>query len=529
MVKVYLVEDEIIIRQSIKNSIDWEKEGYEFVGDASDGELALPVILKEKPDILITDIRMPGCSGLELIEQVKQSAKQLEIIIISGYAHFEYAQQAIKFGVGDYLLKPISKAELTATLEKLRERICQRQASEQDRQEMKRRAELDVRRMREELLENLFLQKDTELSAQILRETYGMQVQKGCFQAFCLKLDFGLQEPGEGSAAVLMEKAREVLERSLKEKCESFLLGVRDFWCLGILNYEKSRQEAVRRMLKDCLGQIEMQKNLFSSVTFSMSLGGAVTQPEELAVSMKEAAELMQERIVKGTGRVLEHKKEPSALKNSSVMERYLREITQAVELTSVEKADAAVALLEEEVRRTREVRGCEIIELVFSAADIFSAHVQMQERSQRLEAFRRRCGQCRNMEELFSCLADFLREQISELRQKRENDAVRPIRNAKEYIQNHYSEPITLEEVSSAVGLSTAYFSTLFKKTEGGGFAKYLIQVRMEQAKSLLRETNAPVAEICRRVGYNDLKHFTHTFEKTVGVKPATYRKLYG
>ena len=132
-------------------------------------------------------------------------------------------------------------------------------------------------------------------------------------------------------------------------------------------------------------------------------------------------------------------------------------------------------------------------------------------------------------MEELFSCLADFLREQISELRQKRENDAVRPIRNAKEYIQNHYSEPITLEEVSSAVGLSTAYFSTLFKKTEGGGFAKYLIQVRMEQAKSLLRETNAPVAEICRRVGYNDLKHFTHTFEKTVGVKPATYRKLYG
>ena len=102
-------------------------------------------------------------------------------------------------------------------------------------------------------------------------------------------------------------------------------------------------------------------------------------------------------------------------------------------------------------------------------------------------------------------------------------------IRKAKQYIQEHYSEPITQEEVSSAVGLSPAYFSVLFKKTEGEGFARYLINVRMEQAKILLRESNSPVSEICRLVGYNDVKHFTHTFEKAAGVKPAVYRKLYG
>lgn len=529
MLKVVIADDEERICRLIEALADWQALSMEVVGTAHNGLEACEIVKQTRPDILITDIRMPGCSGLELIEQVKRSAEQLEIIIISGYAHFEYAQQAIKFGVGDYLLKPISKSELTATLEKLRERILQRRASEKDKLELKRKAELDVCRLRDELLETLFLQKSVELSERTLRETYGMQVQPGYFQAFCLKLDCGRQELGEGSAGVLMGKAREILERALKEKCCGFLLGVRGFWCLGILNYEKARQEQVRRMLKDCLGQIEMQKNLFSSISFSMSLGSAILRPEQLADSMREAALLMKERIVRGTGRVLEHMGEPSALKSSNVMERYLREITQAVELLSVERADAAVSVLEEEVRRTKDVRGSEIMELVSSASDIFSAHVQMQERSQKLEQFRQCCGQCRSMEELFSCLRDFQRMQISAMLQKRENDTVRPIRNAKEYIQNHYSEPITLEEVSSAVGLSSAYFSTLFKKIEGDGFAKYLIQMRMEQAKSLLRETNTPVAEICRRVGYNDLKHFTHTFEKTVGVKPATYRKLYG
>ena len=123
MVKVYLVEDEIIIRQSIKNSIDWEKEGYEFIGDASDGELALPVILKEKPDILITDIRMPFMDGLELSRMVKAELPDIKIVILSGYDDFEYAKQAIKIGVAEYLLKPVSSAVLLEHLSEIAEKV----------------------------------------------------------------------------------------------------------------------------------------------------------------------------------------------------------------------------------------------------------------------------------------------------------------------------------------------------------------------------------------------------------------------
>ena len=118
--KVVIADDEERICQLIQALINWDSLEMEITGMAHNGIEAFDVVQKVCPDILITDIRMPGLSGLELIEKVKAACPEVEIIIISGYAHFEYAQQAIRFGVGHYLLKPINKAELTETLEKLK-------------------------------------------------------------------------------------------------------------------------------------------------------------------------------------------------------------------------------------------------------------------------------------------------------------------------------------------------------------------------------------------------------------------------
>lgn len=119
MLKVFLVEDEIVMREGIKKNIQWEKEGFEFVGDASDGELAYPLIQKTKPDILITDIRMPFMDGLELSRLVKQELPDIKIMILSGYDEFEYAKEAIKIGITDYLVKPISGAKLLEAVKKV--------------------------------------------------------------------------------------------------------------------------------------------------------------------------------------------------------------------------------------------------------------------------------------------------------------------------------------------------------------------------------------------------------------------------
>ena len=129
MLKIFLVEDEIVIREGIRNNVDWEKEGFFFAGCASDGEMAYPMILKERPDILITDIRMPFMDGLELSRLLRKDLPQLKIIIISGYREFEYAQKAIDLGVTEYLLKPFKASKLLEVVHGVAEKI------EKERQE----------------------------------------------------------------------------------------------------------------------------------------------------------------------------------------------------------------------------------------------------------------------------------------------------------------------------------------------------------------------------------------------------------
>ena len=141
MLKIFLVEDEFVIREGIKNNIDWKANGYEFCGEASDGELAFPIIQKTKPDIVITDIRMPFMDGLELSRLIKKELPLTEIIILSGYEEFEYAKEAIKIGVSQYLCKPISGEELLKEINLLADKITEKRKEQEIKEKYIREVE----------------------------------------------------------------------------------------------------------------------------------------------------------------------------------------------------------------------------------------------------------------------------------------------------------------------------------------------------------------------------------------------------
>ena len=143
-------------------------------------------------------------------------------------------------------------------------------------------------------------------------------------------------------------------------------------------------------------------------------------------------------------------------------------------------------------------------------------------------ERFARRADLCASADDVWCCLRGMLSEAMQALSEQKRQADTRPIRTAKQYIQEHYADPLTLEWVSNIVGFSGSYFSSLFKKETGRNFLEYLSEVRMNRAKELLRETNLSVAEVCVRVGYSDLKYFTKSFKKATGLKPGEFRKLY-
>lgn len=529
MIKVIIADDEERICSLTKALVDWESLGMEISGIAHNGLEAIELVRRHCPQILITDIRMPGCSGLDLIENTKKLLPSLEIIIISGYAHFEYAQNAIKYGVGNYLLKPINKSELNSTLKKLKEKIEDRREAQEETERLVAQNKKDVFRLQRTLMEHLMEQKEVELSYEILQNEYGLNFRPGIFQVFWIKVDGYMDKLGQSELSIVINRISNLLDSTIRPICLEFLTGQSQASCVGILNYEKKSQDTIRWRLKDCLNQLSAQRDIFGQVAFSMALGSEVKSPEQIGESMREAGILIQERLVKGTGRILDRMPEPSAIHEQNILEKYLRRIKHSIEIMSVEEADEIAEDIRVLVDKTKGVSGTEILELVYSCGILFLSQVEIQERAQAGQSFREKCDQCSEKDELFGQLRDLQREYISKICQKHESDVERPIRLAKQYIQNHFSEQITLEEVSEVVGLSTAYFSVQFKKAEGEGFARYLIRVRMEQAKILLRESNCSISEICRKVGYNDLKHFTHTFEKTAGVKPSVYRKLYG
>ncbi|MGF6990969.1 YesN/AraC family two-component response regulator [Lachnospiraceae bacterium PM6-15] len=176
MIKVFLVEDEMVIRNAIKNSIDWEKEGYEFVGEAGDGELAYPLILKRQPDILITDIKMPFMDGLELSAAVKKELPALKILILSGYNDFEYAKTAIGIGVTDYLLKPVSAEMLLESLAGIREMIQKESQNKELLRKYEEEMQENFEKQKTEVLGKLITGRFSTMEALDLGKSIGLDV-----------------------------------------------------------------------------------------------------------------------------------------------------------------------------------------------------------------------------------------------------------------------------------------------------------------------------------------------------------------
>ncbi|MDD3412132.1 MAG: response regulator, partial [Eubacteriales bacterium] len=175
--KVFLVDDEIAIREGIRNAPLWEKGDFTLVGEAGDGEMALPMIQDEQPDILVTDIRMPFMDGMQLAEEISRQMPWVEMIILSGYDDFAYARKAMSLGVQEYLLKPISSADLREALEKAALRIRAEKQRRESMEQLRRRMAYGNRFLKEKLLMSVLTESaDTQTAQKLLEQLHTMGI-----------------------------------------------------------------------------------------------------------------------------------------------------------------------------------------------------------------------------------------------------------------------------------------------------------------------------------------------------------------
>ena len=516
MMKVFLVDDEIAIRENLRNSFPWEENGFQLVGEAPDGEMALPMIRDLNPDILLTDIRMPFMDGMELCAQVKRVLPWIGVVILSGYDDFAYARQAISLGVKEYLLKPITADELGEALKRVAARITE----ERRAASLRRDAASGNPFLREKLLASLFTEEgDRFEDEQLMRQmrAMGVNLAAGCYVvidiAFPLK-DEARVRAREALSALAEASGGSVFTCGMPHGARALVLG----------DNERDAEERAYSFAASAahLPQLESCDQLL------LSIGETVTDYFEIRKSMQSARHVRHAAVGRGGGRriigVGELDDETTSLNSLELSPLYER-----LQYAPAEELDAILAdyadLLGSGAEGRELALGYLRIAAVIAARQIVSdAGADPQrvlDEGRIAEALRA---------EGIEAVRALLNEAMACRDRSGRGQGQTPVARARRFLSRRYSDPnLMLQDVAGEVGMSQSHFSTVFAQETGLTFTQYLTALRIGKAKELLSATAMRSSEIAFAVGYNDAHYFSYMFKKQTGMTPSEYRKENG
>ena len=544
MLKVFLVEDETIIREGLRDIIPWQQYGYTLVGDAGDGEQALPMIREMKPDVLITDIKMPFMDGLALSNFVSRELPNTKIIIISGYDDFEYARQAIRIGVEQYLLKPITKAMLIRTLNEVREKIQSEQVQEsymeKFRSEMQEYEQFSRRRFFEQVMagqlsvEEIY-ERAGELNISIHAQCYNLilySIQQKCSRENGLQ-DSALKMQGDDLQQDIASRVRDSLTQFFLMNPE-YLMFRSNLTTYAVL--VKGTKEQMDALTKRCVETIQMHvQPCEDQLEWTVAVGEKTQRLSGLPACFDEVSHIYSYRhlvenrhiLTRELTESLSRKEDESSLRNldmTKIDPGVLRGFLQKGLPEEID--DFAEEYVEGLNAAAKSKLFCQylMLNVRFTAISFMeSLGYDQEEFVDELPGVQSAVS---GTEELKEYIREILRAAIDLRERESRSQSRNMIRQAVEYIDANYAdENISLGEVASYTNVSANYFSAVFSQEMRQTFVEYLTQKRMERAKELLRQTDKRSAEVAAEVGYKDPHYFSFVFRKTQGCTPRDYR----
>lgn len=524
--KVILVDDEAEVIDIMEAKIRWSELGFEVVGSAKNGVKALELVEKLQPDVVLTDIRMPYMDGLELSRKLNQDYPNIYIILCTGFDEFEYAKEAVHLDIKEYLLKPISAAELSESLMRLKENL-----------DKEREEKLNVRK-----LENYFQESLPALQSNLFISLMEGRVSEEDYARFSAAYQVNMKGPlfccivfhtsenhvpeGMNPLLLSMSVEREIRQRLVEKwHCKEFLY-------LGntVVIMEMGSEEQMVPITDECDRFCRWAYRVMGAVV-TAGIGTVCDNLFNINLSYEGAREAVSYRVLYGTQRAINIReivpKEQATL--SLLEEGRMHDLFRAIRVGNPEKIEEAVQKEIQKIHKHTVTIGQYHLAAMETVSNFykFCANNSLD--------FNEIAGNVPNLYEkvpqmdessLTSWMNEMARMISEELKTARNSTSHRLVTEAQLLVREKYMDTsISLDVVCSILGVSNSYFSSVFKKETGKSFISYLTDYRMDIAEELILSGETKSYKVAEKVGYLDANYFSYVFKKRFGVSPSKYR----
>lgn len=532
MYKVIIVDDESVVRIGLKNTIHWNEHGFELIGDYANGREAWDAIELNKPELVISDISMPFMDGLELAGLITAQFPYIKIVILTGYDEFEYAQQAIRLKVSDFILKPITAQEIRLLLDGIRVVMDEEKQRREDLSRLNSQLKQSLPLLKERFLERLVAVGLGKVEIAERFTYFNLPPQVPNYLVMVVDVDdFGGREltSYEHDSEFLRFAAFDIFQETLEHD--------------NILSF-RTREERMVAIIFGENNEIHLYEQAFSlaeevryhiekylKFTVTIGIGRTCTHAEQLPNSYKSALSALDYRFLLGKNRVLSimdiegkpsmsmplvldwDRKLATAVKTGAIQEAY-----QLIE-TGIAELKNSLVPVETCLLQMQKV----VLTLMNSIQElvIHEHEPSFEQRINVMDVYK-----FKTLDEMKVWLRGVVSSAISTIEDNRNHLTNMQIHRGVEYIETNYAnEKMSLQDLCRHVLMSTSYFSLVFKQHTGETFIEYLTRVRISKAKELLHNSTLKLYEIAEKVGYKDPNYFSMLFKKHTGITPKDYR----
>lgn len=509
MFKLLIADDEEIIRKRLVMKIEWNSLGFEVIGEASNGLELLELIKRLKPDVVLTDIRMPLMDGIELVEKVKEENIDTEIIVLSGFAEFEYAQKMLRLGVKDYILKPIDKEQIYKVFEALKYKLNEKNNKFRD--------------LKSKFIIDIFMNNLSDV--QIEEKNYEFYHSDKLFSIVNLQIDeFTLHQEEITNKDILKNIFTSEFNCILVSESKDDI-----FYFVEVDNSE--RYINILESTFEKVNQFLQELGLHYSVSFFYDFPN--DDLKEINKIRNKIFKTKKERAYLGPKVFKKASEEKKLVNNQFIYPFEIEEnIIKSFNAQDLITLQTNVAMFFSKFKE-QDVEFAVVSNMSFQLLNHIYRYLRENNKTNgRIRDIFKQIFSDFNKYEFFETLEGFIKYLLKctliETKNISEGFLNLYMEKAIKFIDLRYSEDIGLDEVAEHVGLSSAYMSHIFKKELNISFVQYLKDKRLKEAIRLLKDTNLKVYEVAEKIGFNNTRYFSDVFRAEIGVNPLEYRNKF-